>query len=137
MIEEEINSKTDPSSPSKQTGFENTSIDIPHQSSSSEGVLNLETEPSKKRLPHRHNRDIPKTKYEHELSSKVRYPLSNYVPNHHLSESNRSFVNQLSTMVIPNNVQEALADPRWKVAMNEAMKPLPENETWELVDCPL
>ncbi|RVW11902.1 hypothetical protein CK203_112054 [Vitis vinifera] len=37
---------------------------------------------------------------------------------------------------IPNSVQEALADPRWKAAMNEEMKSLQKNETWELVECP-
>ncbi|WJZ96169.1 hypothetical protein VitviT2T_014881 [Vitis vinifera] len=62
--------------------------------------------------------------------------MSNYVSNHRLSESNKSFVNQLSTVVIPNSVQEALADPRWKAAMNEEMKSLQKNETWELVECP-
>ena len=36
--------------------------------------------------------------------------------NHRLSESNKSFVNQLSTVSIPNS------DPRWKAAMNEEMK---------------
>ena len=56
--------------------------------------------------------------------------------NHHLSESNKSFVNQLSIVSIPNSVQEALADPRWKAAMNEEMKSLQKNETWELVDRP-
>ena len=57
--------------------------------------------------------------------------------NHRLSESNKSFVNQLSTVSIPNSKQEALADPRWKAAMNEEMKSLQKNETWELVDRPL
>ena len=47
-----------------------------------------------------------------------------------------SFVNQLSVVSIPNNVQEALIDPRWKAAMNEEMKSLQKNETWELVDPP-
>ena len=56
--------------------------------------------------------------------------------NHRLSESNKSFVNQLSTVSILNCVQEALADPRWKAAMNEEMKSLQKNETWELVDHP-
>ncbi|RVW40937.1 Retrovirus-related Pol polyprotein from transposon RE2 [Vitis vinifera] len=37
---------------------------------------------------------------------------------------------------IPNNVQEALADSRWKATMNEEMKSLQKNETWELVECP-
>ena len=63
--------------------------------------------------------------------------MSNYVSNHRLSESNKSFVNQLSTVAIPNSVQEALADPKWKAAMNEEMKSLQKNETWELVECSL
>ncbi|RVX18340.1 hypothetical protein CK203_006531 [Vitis vinifera] len=37
---------------------------------------------------------------------------------------------------IPNSVQEALTDPRWKIAMNEEMKSLQKNETWELVEYP-
>ncbi|RVW58707.1 Retrovirus-related Pol polyprotein from transposon RE1 [Vitis vinifera] len=100
------------------------------------GVLNLEPDPFMKRLPHRHNRGIPKPTYEPELSTKVKYPMSNYVSNHRLSESNKSFVNQLSTVAIPNSVQEALVDPMWKAAMNEEMKSLQKNETWELVECP-
>ena len=83
VMEEERNSKTGPSSPYEQTECENTSIDIPHQSSSNESVLNLKLEPSMKRLPHHYNRGIPKTTYEPQLSSKVRYPTSNYASNHH------------------------------------------------------
>ena len=60
LIKEERKGKTDPSSPSEQIGFENTSTDVPHQSSPSEGVLNLEPEPSMKHLAHHHNRGIPK-----------------------------------------------------------------------------
>ncbi|RVW66682.1 Retrovirus-related Pol polyprotein from transposon RE1 [Vitis vinifera] len=118
------------------SGSEDVFTEIPNQSSSVEGVLNLEPDPFMKRLPHRHNRGIPKPTYEPELSTKVKYPMSNYVSNHRLFESNKSFVNQLSTVAIPNSVQEALADPRWKAAMNEEMKSLQKNETWELVECP-
>ncbi|RVX07565.1 Retrovirus-related Pol polyprotein from transposon RE1 [Vitis vinifera] len=120
----------------QQFGSEDVFIEIPNQSSSVEGVLNLEPDLFMKRLPHRHNRGIPKPTYELELSTKVKYPMSNYVSNHRLSESNKSFVNQLSTVAIPNSVQEALADPMWKVAMNKEMKSLQKNETWELVECP-
>ncbi|RVW59877.1 Retrovirus-related Pol polyprotein from transposon TNT 1-94 [Vitis vinifera] len=120
----------------QQFGSKDVSTEIPNQSSSAEGVLNLEPDPFMKRLPHRHNRGIPKPTYEPELSTKVKYPMSNYVSNHCLSESNKSFVNQLSIVVIPNSVQEALTDPRWKAAMNEEMKSLQKNETWELVECP-
>ncbi|RVX07465.1 Retrovirus-related Pol polyprotein from transposon RE1 [Vitis vinifera] len=121
---------------SQQFGSEDVFTKIPNQSSSVEGVLNLEPDPFMKRLPHRHNKGIPKPTYEPELSTKVKYPMSNYVSNHRLSESNKSFVNQLSTIAIPSSVQEALADPRWKAAMNEEMKSLQKNETWELVECP-
>lgn len=49
-----------------------------------------------------------------------------------------SFVNQLSIVSIPNRMQEALADPRWKAIVDEEMKSLEKkNETWELVDLPL
>ncbi|RVW43554.1 Retrovirus-related Pol polyprotein from transposon RE1 [Vitis vinifera] len=78
----------------QQFGSEDVFTEIPNQSSSVEGVLNLEPDPFMKRLPHRHNR------------------------------------------AIPNSVQEALADPRWKATMNEEMKSLQKNETWELVECP-
>ncbi|XP_059629759.1 uncharacterized mitochondrial protein AtMg00820-like [Cornus florida] len=47
-----------------------------------------------------------------------------------------SFVKQLSSVFIPNSVQKALVDPKWKAAMNEEMKSLQKNETWELVDLP-
>ena len=41
--------------PFEQFGFEDAFIEIPNQSSSAEGVLNLEPDPFMKRLPHRHN----------------------------------------------------------------------------------
>ncbi|RVW82800.1 Retrovirus-related Pol polyprotein from transposon TNT 1-94 [Vitis vinifera] len=110
----------------QQFGSEDVFTEIPNQSSSVEGVLNLKPDPFMKRLPHRHNRGIPKPTYEPELSTKVKYPMSNYVSTHRLSESNKSFVNQLSTVSIPNSVQEALADPRWKAAMNEEIEIIAE-----------
>ncbi|RVW22534.1 Retrovirus-related Pol polyprotein from transposon RE1 [Vitis vinifera] len=136
VIEEGRDGTIEPSPPFEQFGSEDVFTKIPNQSSSVEGVLNLEPDPFMKRLPYRHNRGIPKPIYELELSTKFKYPMSNYVSNHRLSELNKSFVNQLSTIVIPNSVQEALADPRWKAAMNEEMKSLQKNETWELVECP-
>lgn len=106
-------------------------VDISHQSFTEDVP-----EPHRRQLPQRHTRGIPKSTYEPELSSKAKYPMSHYVSNHRLSESNMSFVNQLSAVSIPNSVQEALSDPRWKEAMNEEMKSLEKNETWELVDPP-
>ena len=84
----------------------------------------MEPDPFMKWLPHRHNRGIPEPTYEPKLSTKVKYLMSNYVSNHRLFESNKLFVNQLSTVAIPNSVQEALTNPRWKADMNEEMKSL-------------
>ena len=109
--------------------------DTPNQLPTEDGPV-VASEPPRKQLPPLQTRGIPKPTYEPELYSKVKYPMSHYVSNHRLSESNKSFVNQLSTVSIPNSVQEALADPRWKAAMNEEMKSLQKNETWELVDRP-
>ncbi|XP_058180009.1 uncharacterized protein LOC131298542 [Rhododendron vialii] len=77
---------------------------------------------SPRRNPPRSNKGILKPVNEPELTSKAKYPMSQYVSTHPLSESNKSFVNQLSAVFIPNSVQEALADPRWKAVMNEEMK---------------
>ncbi|RVX00920.1 Retrovirus-related Pol polyprotein from transposon TNT 1-94 [Vitis vinifera] len=80
VIKEGRDSRIEPSS--ERFGFEDVFTEIPNQSLSVEGVLNLEPGPFMKWLPHRHNR------------------------------------------AIHNSVQEALANPRWKIAMNEEMKSL-------------
>ena len=56
---------------------------------------------------------------------------------HRLLKESMAFVNQLSVVSIPNNVQEALKDPRWREAMNEEMKALQKNSMWEVVDLPV
>ncbi|KAH7853270.1 hypothetical protein Vadar_000758 [Vaccinium darrowii] len=81
------------------------------------------------RNPPRTNKDIPKPVYEPELTSKAKYHMSQYVSTHRLSESNKSFVNRSSVVSIPNSVQDAFANPRWKAAMNEEMKSLQKNKT--------
>ena len=45
-------------------------------------------------------------------------------------------MHQLSTVSIPNSVHEALADPRWQATMNEELKSLKKNATWEITDLP-
>ncbi|RVW28893.1 Retrovirus-related Pol polyprotein from transposon RE1 [Vitis vinifera] len=52
---------------------------------------------------------------------------------YHISEEDESGQSEL---VNRKWCAEALADPRWKAAMNEEMKSLQKNETWELVECP-
>ena len=96
----------------------------------------VNSEPHIKMLPNRVTRGKPRVNYEPVLNSKPRYPMSNFVSYHKLSKEYESFVNQLSAVSIPNSVQEALRDPRWKEAMNEEMKSLQKNSTWEVGDLP-
>ncbi|KAL5741679.1 hypothetical protein ACOSP7_028411 [Xanthoceras sorbifolium] len=79
MIEEGRDSTTQSLSLSEQHGSEEALADTPNQSSSIEDILNLESESSRKQLPHRHTRGIPKPTYEPELSSRVRYPMISLV----------------------------------------------------------
>ena len=39
-------------------------------------------------------------------------------------------------MLVLRNIQEALDDPNWKVAVMEEMNDLKRSVTWELVDLP-
>lgn len=89
------------------------------------------------RLPPRSNRGIPKPTYELDPTSKVKYPMSNYVTTNHLSESNKSFVCQLSFVRIPNSMQEALSNQNWQAAMEEELRSLKKNDTWKIVDLPI
>ncbi|CAL8083250.1 unnamed protein product [Prunus armeniaca] len=46
------------------------------------------------------------------------------------------FVKQLAEIPVPNSVTEALEDSKWKEAMNDEMRALQKNGTWELVPLP-
>ena len=66
----------------------------------------------------------------------TQHPLSNFVSHSRLSPLYKAFLSSLSSVYIPNRVQEALSDPQWKSAMVEEMKALSKNSTWELVELP-
>lgn len=93
-----------------------------HSSSISDARNN---KPPRSRLPNHINRGIENPKYN------VKYPTNNYVSTHWLFESNKSFTYHLYIVSIPNSVQEALADPYWQTSMNEEMKSLKRNVSWQ------
>lgn len=66
----------------------------------------------------------------------TKHLLSNFVSYNNLSPSLYAFVTQLSGVVIPNNVHEALKVLQWKEAIFEEMKALEKNTTWEPVYLP-
>jgi hypothetical protein len=83
--------------------LESITIYIPNQSII-EDIPNLVFK-SVRILRHHHTKSISK------FSSIVKYHMSHYMYNHHLLESNMSFINQLYTVSIPNNMQKNLIWP--------------------------
>ena len=75
------------------------------------------SEPSQYHLPPRSNRGQPATRYKLGPKSKAKYPISNHVSSHKLSESYASYVLQLSSISIPSKLQEVVAYSRWTKAM--------------------
>lgn len=67
------------------------------------------------------------------VRSYILYCISNFVSYNSLSPSYRTFVSPFSSMSIPQDWKEALADPNWKEAMMEEMQVLAKNKTWELI----
>ncbi|RVW53241.1 Retrovirus-related Pol polyprotein from transposon TNT 1-94 [Vitis vinifera] len=75
---------------------------------------------------------------EFELQGEYHKEIQTLDYDYHIYEEDESGKSELVNQeaAIPNSVQEALTDPRWKATMNEEMKLLQKNETWELVECP-
>ena len=88
------------------------------------------------RFPIRKNRGIPPERFGYSTVKTVQYPISDYVSNHRLSSTYIAFTNHISSVSTPSSLQDALGDPKWKIAMVEEMEALQKNCTWELVDLP-
>ncbi|WVZ07939.1 hypothetical protein V8G54_021285 [Vigna mungo] len=69
-------------------------------------------------------------------TKKPLYPLSNYVSYDKLLANHKSFIVNLNSVVIPNNITEALAKKDWGDVMQVEMTTLEKNNTWEIVDKP-
>ena len=95
------------STSSQSTPEDKESPDV-HNEVNSSPLVTPNTEP---RYPSRINKGIPKRQYDPDLNTKAKYPINNFISTHRLSESYAYTVNQLSTVSIPSNVQEALDDP--------------------------
>ncbi|CAL9011097.1 unnamed protein product, partial [Prunus brigantina] len=62
-------------------------------------------------------------------------PENSSAPVPHQSSA-EDVIQQLAEIPVPNSVTEALEDQKWKEAMNEEMRALQKNGTWELVPLP-
>ncbi|XP_071909660.1 uncharacterized protein [Coffea arabica] len=66
----------------------------------------------------------------------TRHPISKYVSYDNLSPKYRAFTTEISKLVIPRNIKEALVDQNWKSAVFEEMEALRKNDTWDVVELP-
>ncbi|KAK8951032.1 hypothetical protein KSP39_PZI004596 [Platanthera zijinensis] len=66
----------------------------------------------------------------------TKYPIANYISYSHLSPAHKAFISSLSSIMIPKTWQEAIQVPEWKQAMEEELRALHKNNTWQLVDLP-
>ncbi|CAH9085369.1 unnamed protein product [Cuscuta europaea] len=61
------------------------------------------------------------------------YPLANFVTIDNFSPSHALFVQRLNEIPIPNSVSEALGKKEWRDAMQEEIRALEKNHTWDIV----
>ncbi|RVW16062.1 Retrovirus-related Pol polyprotein from transposon RE1 [Vitis vinifera] len=66
----------------------------------------------------------------------TKHPIAKYISYSNLSDNYKSFTTNISKLVVPRNIQEALDEPSWKLAVFEEMNALKKNGTWEVVDLP-
>ena len=57
------------------------------------------------------------------------YPISQFVSYSNLSKGHNTFLTTLDNLFVPKNIQEALGDPNWKLAVMEEMEALEKNQT--------
>ena len=66
----------------------------------------------------------------------TKHPIAKYISYSNLSENYGAFTINISKLVVLRNIQEALDEPSWKLAVFEEMNALKKNGTWEVVDLP-
>ncbi|KAJ9559500.1 hypothetical protein OSB04_004660 [Centaurea solstitialis] len=74
---------------------------------------------------------VPPKRYSPEKESRgSRYPVANMVKGN-LSKGAKAFVSSLYSSEIPATAEQALKSKQWRDAMEEEMKALTKNKTWE------
>ncbi|GJV87562.1 putative RNA-directed DNA polymerase [Tanacetum coccineum] len=82
-------------------------------------------------LPPRANRGVPPKRYSPEKVSRgSRYPIAN-IAKENLSEEAKAFALSMYSDEIPANTEQALKSNHWKDTMEEEIKALIKNNTWE------
>ena len=64
------------------------------------------------------------------------HPISKYVSYQNLSQNHQAFTCKITNLFVPRNIEEALDDPNWKLAILEEQDALKKNGAWENVSLP-
>nr|GEW13601.1 putative reverse transcriptase, RNA-dependent DNA polymerase [Tanacetum cinerariifolium] len=82
-------------------------------------------------LPPRENQGVPPKRYSTEKMSRgSRYPIAN-IAKGNLSAKAKAFALSMYSDEIPANIEQALKSKHWKDVMEEEIKALIKNNTWE------
>ena len=94
------------------------------------GVLEQQSESDKDALP------IALRKGIRSCTNPVPYAMVNYLNYNKVSPNYHAFLSAIQEIPIPRNAQEAMENRRWKEAMDEAMRALLLNNTWNIIPLP-
>ena len=64
----------------------------------------------------------------------VKYPIANCLSYLRLSDSHKAFTSKITNLFVPRNIQEALSNLNWKLAVMEEMNALKQHCTWDIVE---
>ena len=70
------------------------------------------------------------------VRSCINHVIYNFISYKSLSQGYQAFVISLTDIRIPNNIQEALQILEWKAMIEEEIRALEKNDTWELGELP-
>ena len=59
----------------------------------------------------------------------TKYPIANYLSYHRLSDNHKAFKSKITNLFVPRNIQEALNDSNWNLAVMEEMNALKQSGT--------
>ncbi|RVW76743.1 Retrovirus-related Pol polyprotein from transposon TNT 1-94 [Vitis vinifera] len=70
------------------------------------------------------------------VRSCTQHPIGNFISYDKLSPTFRAFTSSITDIQVPQNIQEAFKYPKWKAAVDEEVRALEKNGTWEITDLP-
>ncbi|RVW56778.1 Retrovirus-related Pol polyprotein from transposon TNT 1-94 [Vitis vinifera] len=70
------------------------------------------------------------------VRSCTQHPIGNFISYNKLSPTFRAFTSSITEIQVSQNIQEAFKYSKWKAAVDEEVRALEKNGTWEITDLP-